>query len=142
MGGKATELADELAATRTRCEKEAAEYEAEAADLSKALSSLKAAIKALEESKPAAFLQLRHSIDHALALAESMDLISAPKQKAIATLVQETAGVDPSDPTYQFHAQAILDTMQKLLVEFTAKNEDLDEQFAMSSAACKSSIGN
>lgn len=139
--GKATELADELAATKTRCEKEAAEYEAEAADLSKALSSLKAAIKALEESKPASFLQLRHSIDHALALAESMDLISAPKQKAIATFVQETTGVDPSDPTYQFHSQGIIETMQKLLDEFTAKKSDLDAEFAKSSAACKSTIG-
>jgi len=68
-------------------------------------------------------------------------LISAPKQKAIATFVQETAGVDPSDPTYQFHSQGIIDTMQKLLDEFTAKKSDLDAEFAKSSAACKSTIG-
>jgi len=103
---------------------------------------LQAAIKALQESKPASFLQLWHSIDQALALAASMDLISAPKHKAITTLVQETAGVAPSDPTYQLHAQAIIDTMQKLLVEFTAKKADFDELFATSSAACESSIEN
>merc|ERR1712129_451060 len=73
--------------------------------------------------------------------AESMDLISAPKQKAIATFVQETTGVDPSEPTYQFHSQGIIDTMQKLLDEFTAKKSDLDAEFAKSSAACKSTIG-
>jgi len=139
--GRGKTLADNLAATKTRCEKEAAEYEAEAADLSKALSSLKAAIKALEDSKPASFLQLRHSIDHALALAESMDLISAPKQQALATFVQQTVGVDPADPTYQFHSQGIIDTLKKLLDEFTTKKSELDAEFSKSSAACKSTIG-
>jgi len=138
--GKGKLLADELVATTTRCEKEKAEYEAEAADLSKALSALKAAIKSLEDSKPASFLQLRHSIDSALALAESMDLISAPKQKALATFVQQTAGVDPADPTYQFHSQGIIETIQKLLNEFTTKKSDLDVEFEKSSAACKSTI--
>merc|ERR1712073_272096 len=45
------------------------------------------------------------------------------------------------DPTYQFHSQGIIDTMQKLLDEFTAKKSDLDAEFAKSSAACKSTIG-
>jgi chromosome segregation ATPase len=138
--GRATELADELSATETRCEKEAAEYEAEAADLSKALSSLKNAIKAIGDSKPVALLQMRRSIDHALALAESMDLLSAPKQQAISNFIQEATGVDPSDPTYKFHSQGILDTLQKLLDEFTAEKADLDAEFAKSSAACKSTI--
>jgi len=138
--GKATALAAELAATKTRCEKEAAEYEAEAADMSKAISALKAAIKALDDSKPASFLQLRHSIDHALALADSMDLISVPKQRALAAFVQQAAGVDPSDPTYKFHSQGIIDTIQKLLDEFTAKKADLDAEFEKNSAACKSTI--
>lgn len=138
--GKATELADELAATETRCEKEAAEYEAEAADLSKALSSLKNAIKSLEESKPVSLLQMRGSIDHALALAESMDMLSAPKQQAISNFIQEYTSVDPSDPTYKFHSQGIIDTLQKLLDEFTSKKADLDAEFAKSSAACKSTI--
>jgi len=138
--GRATSLAGELAETTARCEKEAAEYEAEAADLSKALSALKAAKKALEDSKPASFLQLRDSIDHALALADSMDMISVPKQRAIAAFMQQTAGVDPSDPTYKFHSQGIIDTIQKLLDEFLAKKSELDAEFEKSSAACKSTI--
>jgi len=101
---------------------------------------LKAAIKSLEDSKPASFLQLRHSIDHALALAESMDLISAPKHKALTTFIQQTTGVDPADPTYQFHSQGIIETIQKLLDEFTTKKAELDAEFEKSSAACKSTI--
>merc|ERR1719316_2391834 len=52
------ELSAKLDATNTRCAKEKAEYEAEAADMSKAISSLKKAIKAMTDSKPSgAFLQ-------------------------------------------------------------------------------------
>merc|ERR1719223_1766484 len=50
-----------------------------------------------------------------------MDMISVPKQRAIAAFMQQTAGVDPSDPTYKFHSQGIIDTIQKLLDEFLAK---------------------
>ena len=101
---------------------------------------MKNAIKAIGDSKPVALLQMRRSIDHALALAESMDLLSAPKQQAISNFIQEATGVDPSDPTYKFHSQGILDTLQKLLDEFTAEKADLDAEFAKSSAACKSTI--
>jgi len=94
----------------------------------------------LEESKPVSLLQMKGSIDHALALAESMDLLSAPKQQAISNFIQEYTGVDPSDPTYKFHSQGIIDTLQKLLDEFTSKKADLDAEFAKSSAACKSTI--
>merc|ERR1719410_2751938 len=69
-----------------------------------------------------------------------MDMISVPKQKAIAAFMQQTAGVDPSDPTYKFHSQGIIDTIQKLLDEFIAKKSDLDAEFEKSSAACKSTI--
>jgi len=75
-----------------------------------------------------------------LALAQSMDLISAPKQRALAAFMQQATGVDPSDPTYKFHSQGIIDTIQKLLDEFLAKKSDLDAEFEKSSAACKSTI--
>merc|ERR1712079_454500 len=54
--------------------------------------------------------------------------------------MQEYTGVDPADPTYKFHSQGIIDTLQKLLDEFTTKKADLDAEFSKSSAVCKSTI--
>merc|ERR1711924_353952 len=104
-------LSADLEKTNVRCAKEKAEYEAEAADLSKAISSLKNAIKAMKDSKPksAAFLQglqtsVRENLMETLAIADAMNMVAAPKPKAVASMIQSKATVDPSDPEYDYHS--------------------------------------
>jgi len=126
----------ELQATTVRCAKEKAEYEAEAADLSKAIQSLKDAIKAMKDSKPASFLAIRESLKETLAMAEAMGKITSPKHNSIMALLQQGAAVDPSDPEYKFHSDDIIDVCEKLLVDYEANKKDLDEEYAKTSKAC------
>jgi chromosome segregation ATPase len=139
---KQEELAKKLQDTDTRCAKEKAEYEAEEADLAKAISSLKNAIKALEDTKPASLLSVRAGLLQTLTLADALDMVTAPKRKAIASLLQGTsllqgkAGVDPSDPEYKYHSNDIIDLIKSLLTDFTGQKADLDAEYAKTKKAC------
>jgi hypothetical protein len=133
-------MAADLQSTVVRCAKEKAEYEAEAADLSKAINSLKDAIKALKDSKPESFLAIRESLVKTLAMAEVMNKVSAPHHKAVASFIQHGAKVDPSDPEYKFHSDDIIDVCEELLVEYTENKKDLDEEYAKTSKACVDTI--
>jgi len=128
--------AAELEATNVRCAKEKAEYEAEAADLSKAIQSLKDAIKAMKDSKPASFLAIRERLAKTFALAEVMNKLSSPKHKAVLALLQQGSTVDPSDPEYQYHSNDIIEVCENLLVDYTANKKDLDDEYAKTSKAC------
>jgi hypothetical protein len=129
-------LSADLDATITRCAKEKAEYEAEAADLSKAIQGLKDALKAMKDSKPASFLALRESLSKAIAMADVMNVAISPKHRAVMALLQQKETVDPSDPEYKFHSQDIIDVCEKLLVEYRGSKKDLDNEFAKTSKAC------
>jgi hypothetical protein len=128
--------AKELEATTVRCAKEKAEYEAEAADLSKAITDLKNAIKALKDSKPASFLAIRQNLQATLAMAEVMGRMSSPKHKAVMAFMQQGTAVDPSDPEYKFHSDDIIEVCEELLADYTANKKDLDEEYAKTSKAC------
>jgi chromosome segregation ATPase len=128
--------AAELQSTNVRCAKEKAEYEAEAADLSKAIQSLKDAIKAMKDSKPASFLAIRERLAKTFALAEVMNKMSTPKHRAVLALVQHGSAVDPSDPEYNFHSDDIIEVCDNLLVDYEANKKDLDEEYAKTSKAC------
>lgn len=65
-----------------RFEKAQAEYDVQAADLSKAIRGLENAIQAMEASKPASLLAIRSTVENSLALATAMELISEQKRKA------------------------------------------------------------
>jgi hypothetical protein len=128
--------AAELESTNVRCAKEKAEYEAEAADLSKAIQSLKDAIKAMTDSKPASFLAIRERLAKTLAMAEVMNKVSAPHHKAVVAFLQQGASVDPTDPEYAFHSEDIIEVCNNLLVDYTANKKDLDDEYAKTSKAC------
>jgi len=134
---KQEELAAELQATISRCEQEAAQYQASAADLSKAKSSLQAAIQALVTSKPASFLAMRQSVDKALELADALNLVAAPKRKAVSALLQQRASVDPTDPTYKYHSEGIISTLNNLLTDFTAQKQTLDDEWTKTEQTCR-----
>merc|ERR1719316_2668493 len=135
---KQEELAKELEDTNARCLKEQTEYEATAADLSKAISSLEGAIKTLEASKPAAasLLAIRASVDQSLALADELNLIEPQKQQTVTAFLQSRAGVDPDDPEYKYHSQGIIDVLNKLLVDFRAEKAEVDAEYEKSKKAC------
>jgi chromosome segregation ATPase len=132
---KQEELAADLEATNVRCAKEKAEYEAEAADLSKAIQGLKDAIKAMSDSKPASFLALRATLSKVLAMADVMNEAFSSKHKAVLELLQRDR-VDPSDPEYKFHSQDIIDLCEKLLGEYKDTKKDLDDEYEKTSKAC------
>jgi chromosome segregation ATPase len=129
--------AKKLEETTVRCAKEKAEYEAEAADLSKAITDLKNAIKALKDSKPASFLAIRQNLQATLAMAEVMGKMSSPKQKSVMAFMQrQGTTVDPSDPEYKFHSDDIIEVCETLLGEYTDTKKELDEEYAKTSKAC------
>jgi predicted nucleic acid-binding Zn-ribbon protein len=127
----------DLQATTVRCAKEKAEYEAEAADLSKAIMNLKDAIKALKDSKPAAFLAIKGAVADTILMAEVLGKGStSAKRKAVLNMLQQGNGVDPADPEYKYHSDDIIDVCDKLLEEYTASKKDLDAEYAKTSKAC------
>merc|ERR1719498_1977257 len=137
---KQEKLAAELQATNTRCAEEKAKYEAEAADMSKALSSLKNAIKSMQDSKPKASALLqgstRQDLLETLAMAEAMNMIVSPKQKAVTSMIQGTTSVDPSDPEYKFHSQDIINILVDTQTDFKAAKKILDDEYGKSKKAC------
>jgi len=127
----------DLQETNVRCAKEKAEYEAEAADLSKAIQNLKDAIKALKDSKPASFLAIKGALADTIAMAEVLNKgSSSAKRKAVLAMLQQHTGVDPADPEYKYHSDDIIDVCEKLLEEYTSSKSDLDAEYAKTSKAC------
>jgi len=133
-------MAKDLQDTKARFEKAQAEYDVEAADMSKAIRSLESAIQAMESSKPASLLALRSSIESSLALARAMNLISEERRKDVRVFLQTRSTVDPSDPTYAYHSQGIIDTLKQLLVEFRSEKATLDEEWGKAKASYESTI--
>jgi hypothetical protein len=135
---KQEELAAELQAADVRCAKEKASYEATAADLSKAISSLTNAIKAMKDSKPAAFLQgaVHEDLLETLAMADAMSLVTSPKRKAVSSMIQSEATVDPSDPEYKYHSDDIISLCESLETDFKDQKKSLDEEYAKTKKSC------
>mmetsp|Transcript_41895 Transcript_41895/g.115492 ORF Transcript_41895/g.115492 Transcript_41895/m.115492 type:complete len:719 (+) Transcript_41895:42-2198(+) len=126
----------DLKATEGRCANEQAAYEATDADLTKAISSLRGAIKALSDAKPVSLLAVRASLAQSLALAEAMHFVVAPKRSAALKLLQHGAGVDPVDPEYKYHSQGVLDTVTELLQQFVDQKAAADAEWAKARQAC------
>jgi len=138
---KQESLASELADTTARCAKEAAEYAANDADLSKAITSLADATAAIETSKSsgrptANLVAVKQSVQKSMALAEALKIIDAgPKWGgAMTAFLQE--GVDPSDPSYKFHSDPILNVLGKLADEFKEKKSEADAEYAKAKETC------
>jgi len=129
------DLNNKLDAETARCAKEKAEYEAEAADLSKAIQGLKDAINSMKTSRPS-LLQLRNALGNTIAMAEAMNFVLAPKHKAAAAFLQQSSTVDPSDPEYKFHSNDIIELCDNLLVEYKASKKDLDTEWDKTEKGC------
>merc|ERR1719174_1641855 len=66
-----------------------------------------------------------------------MDLLKAPKHKAVAAFIQSSTGVDPSDPEYGFHSDDIIQVCEDLLVDYKAAKKDLDDEWSKTDKGCK-----
>mmetsp|Transcript_42730 Transcript_42730/g.91669 ORF Transcript_42730/g.91669 Transcript_42730/m.91669 type:complete len:709 (-) Transcript_42730:102-2228(-) len=141
MKRKATQeqLSKDLSDTKVQFAKEKAEYEAEALELQKGIDSLNSAIKSIKSSKPGAdsLIQLRETVKSSLLLAEAFGIKVAPQLLSSAKVFMQ---VDPTDPAYKFHSQGILDTLSKLLEEFTSDKQVLDSEWATAKATFESTI--
>lgn len=133
---KLSEKEDALAEETARCAKEAEEYQVKSADLQKALDSLTRAINSIEATRPTLFISIKTEVASTLAIANKLNLIDAPKRKALSSFVQQTAGVDPNSPEYKFHSQPILDLLLKIKQEFTDEKATLDTEWTATNTAC------
>jgi hypothetical protein len=126
-------LSKELEDTESRCAKEKAAYEVESADLSKAISSLENAIKALKAARPsdAVLLSIKSSVTKVLTGKSS-------NQKTMAALLQRK--VDPDDPAYKFHSNDIIELCEHLLDEFQGDKAELDAEYEKTHKSCVETI--
>jgi len=130
-------LAADLQATNSRCAEEKAKYEAEEADMSKALSSMKSALKAMRDTGgSAALLQTSNEeLRQTLAMAEAMGMLTAPKQKAVVSMLQQ----DPSrhdGAAYHSGSQDIIDLLVEIQGDFKDAKKTLDDEYKKSKKAC------
>jgi chromosome segregation ATPase len=133
---KQEELTGELDELKTRCSAELAEYEAVIADYAKALDQLDKALSAMEASKPASLVELRRTVDDALALAPALGAsLGAAQRKAVQALVQES--VDPDDPDYKFQSKGIIETLEGLQKTFTEKKDEEHAALEKSKQTCE-----
>jgi hypothetical protein len=129
----------ELEDTRNRCQTESAGFEANVADLTKAVTSLDKAVVAIKaKMEPATvLLSLRKSVGESLKLAEALQLIKEPKWQAAHGFLQQP---DPANPEYQFHSAGIISTLEKLLEEFTEQKTDTQAEWDKAKEVCNEMI--
>merc|ERR1719326_1798193 len=126
------ELATTLEETKVRLEKERAEYEATAADLGKAISSLENAIAAMDQSKPS-LLSIKADVKKSLELAQILGVVQEPKVKTVTAFLQSS--VDPSDPEFKYHSQGIIDVLSDTLKDFNNEKKDVDAEWEKTETA-------
>merc|ERR1719359_545134 len=108
-----------------RREKEKAKYEATAADLSKAVSSLEGAIADMQAGKGASFLSVKKGIRKSVIMADALDL-SPKQQRSITALLQTDADESP-EGDFAFHSDDIIATLSDLEKDFKAKKAEVDQ---------------
>lgn len=126
-------LAKTLEETKVRLEKERAEYEATAADLSKAIDSLENAIAAMDQSKPGAFVQVKDQVKKSLELAQILGIGQQAQVQKVTAFLQSS--VDPSDPEYKYHSQGIIDVLSDTLKDFNNEKKDVDAEWEKTETA-------
>merc|ERR1719194_307098 len=125
LGELIRSLDKEMTEITARREKEKAKYEATAADLSKAVSSLEGAIADMQAGKGASFLSVKKGIRKSIAIADALDL--SPKQQRSITALLQTDADDAPEGDFAFHGDDIIATLQDLDKEFKAKKAEVDQ---------------
>merc|ERR1719327_1858134 len=125
LGEMIRTLDKEMTEITARREKEKAKYEATAADLSKAVSSLEGAIADMQAGKGASFLSVKKGIRKSIAIADALDL--SPKQQRSITALLQTDADDAPEGDFAFHGDDIIATLEDLEKEFKAKKAEVDQ---------------
>merc|ERR1711904_542971 len=125
LGELIRSLDKEMVEITARREKEKAKYEATAADLSKAVSSLEGAIADMQAGKGASFLSMKKNIRKSVAMADALDL--SPKQQRSITALLQTDADDAPEGDFVFHGDDIIATLEALEKEFKAKKAEVDQ---------------
>jgi len=125
LGEMIRSLDKEMTEITARREKEKAKYEATAADLSKAVSSLEGAIADMQAGKGASFLSVKKNVRKSIAIADALDL--SPKQQRSITALLQTDADDAPEGDFAFHGDDIIATLQDLEKEFKAKKAEVDQ---------------
>ncbi|CAK0865733.1 unnamed protein product, partial [Prorocentrum cordatum] len=134
-------LSTEFDSIVASCLKEAAEFEAEMADLTKACNSLDKALQAVRASKGggASLLQsnstLRDEVGSTLAIAEAMSLVEA----RLVSGPSQGRRVDPDSPEYKFHSDGIITLLEKLKTEFDGKKSETQSEMEKATQICTDS---
>jgi len=126
--GNQEKLSKDLDDHNAQCAKEKATYETENADLNKAVSSLKSAVKAMKKTGGASAASLI-AVERSVLSVKS----SALTRKTIAALHK----VDPDDPEYEYHSNDIVTLCESLLVDFKGQRHDLNTEWQKTDKACK-----
>jgi len=121
-------LSKDLDDHNAQCTKDKAAYETENADLTKAVSGLTSAVKAMKKTGGASAASLL-AVKSVLSLQRS----SAKTQSNIAALQK----VDPEDPEYDYHSNDIVKLCESLLVDFKSERHDLNTEWGKTDKACK-----
>lgn len=127
----------DLEDTTNRCEKARIKYDAKDADTSKALSSIENALASLSAASATAEASL---------MAVKAAVVSAPPSKAVEEAMRlmdsnrwtSFLQVDPTDPKYKFHSQAIVNLLEEMQKEFTDLKTETDAEWKTTSDNCAS----
>merc|ERR1719281_1788593 len=123
---KIAEVEKKMAEAQAERAKTLAVYEANAADMTGALTALKAAIKALKGSRPASLVELRSvvkTVRRATLIADALGVGSPKTMRAVTALLQQ-----PEVPMqdYSFHSEDIIKMLEELLSDFKETKKDID----------------
>jgi len=132
---KLEDATKELATETEQYEKDKAAYDAENADLTKAVNSAKRAHKALTASKGASFLDLgtKSDVRNCLDIADAMGMVQATKREAVMSFLQ----VDPNDAAYKFHSDKILGIIADLQKDFQDQKDKVNDEWQKTDKAFK-----
>jgi len=121
------QLGTELSDTVSRCSTAHATYEADAADMAKAVASLTRAVAAMSAKKD--------KIGAASLIAQDKDV-----QFGIA-LAKQKGKLDPSDPAYKYHSKEINEILAKLMKDFKDNKADIEDKWSKTNTACTEQKG-
>mmetsp|Transcript_68031 Transcript_68031/g.125479 ORF Transcript_68031/g.125479 Transcript_68031/m.125479 type:complete len:715 (+) Transcript_68031:82-2226(+) len=134
-----------LAASKADCAAKKATYEANEAEVAKAIYGVSKAIESLENTKPSLLqVQVPADVVEIVAMADAMGMIR-PKHKAVSeflqskgksAFLQQKVGVDPTDPTYKYHSDDIISLCKELKKDFEDQKKVLDDKDKADSKAC------
>jgi len=134
-----------LAASKADCAAKKATYEANEAEVAKAIYGVSKAIESLENTKPSLLqVQVPADVVEIVAMADAMGMIR-PKHKAVSeflqskgksAFLQQKVAVDPLDPTYKYHSDDIISLCKELKDDFEGQKKVLDDQDKADTQAC------